>query len=119
MPGRHKHTATITRLPAVSETATRDAFGQRTTAGTSTTVWSGRGDYQDMSFRERRTIFGDEAVMSAGWFYPPLSCFQSTVRTDDRMTVTGDGVTVQGVIIDVDRLSRRVLLKVEKQPVTA
>lgn len=98
-------------------TGTRDAFGQATVA--TTCIYSGSGDYQDMSFKERRTIFGDEAVMSAGWFYFPDGAFPMTVRTDDRLTITGESVQVQGVIIDVDRLSRRVLLKVEKQPVAA
>jgi len=112
-------TATITHLGVAADAAARDDFGQPTTSATNTTVYSGRADYQDMTFREKRDAFGDEAVASAGWLYLPESAWVTTVRTDDRASVTGEGVTVSGVIVDVDRLSFRVSVRVESQPVVA
>lgn len=119
MPGKYAHEVTVSRLPAVSESASRNDFGQRTTAGTSSTIYSGQADYQDMSFRERRASFGDEAVASAGWVYFPLGCFPSSIRTDDRATIEGDEVTLAGVVVDVDRLSQRVLVRIEAEPSNA
>lgn len=72
-----------------------------------------------MSFRERRASFGDESAASAGWVYFPLGCFPSSIRTDDRATIEGDEVTRAGVVVDVDRLSQRVLVRIEAQPTAA
>ena len=117
------HTATIIRLGVNDPGDPRDDFGQPVTPDASTTIYSGAIDYQDLSFRERKTLFGDEMPMSAGWGFFPEGAFPSTVRTEDRMSVSGpaytpaDDVSVQGVIVDVDRVSGRVLMAVEAQPV--
>ena len=64
-------------------------------------------------------MFGDEAVDSAGWLFLPDTAWPTTIRTDDRASVTGEGVTVSGVIVNVDRLSMRVAVRVESQPIAA
>lgn len=115
----YTHTATITRLSVAADGASRDSFGQPVATTSSVCIYDGRADYQDMSFRERRDIFGDEAVASAGWLYLPETAFPPSVRTDDRVSITGDSVTRAGVVMDVDRLSMRLMVRVEAQPAAA
>lgn len=115
----YDHTATVIRLGVADSGDPRDDFGQPVTPATNTTVYSGSVDLQDMSFEEIRRRTGDESIKAANWVYFPEAVFPATIRTDDRITVTGEGVSVQGVVHTVDRLSYRVLLKVEAQPVAA
>ena len=110
------HTATITRLGVVAIDDPRDDFGQPVTPATNTEIYSGVADYQDMNFREKREAFGTESVDSFGWLYTPESAWPTDVRTDDTAAISGEGVSVSGVIVDVDRLSYRVLLKLDSQP---
>lgn len=115
----YEHTVVVTRLGVASDVAARDDFGQPTTPAANTTIYNDNGDFQDMNFEEIKRQTGDDTIKAAGWIYFPEESFPATIRTDDRASVTGEGVSVQGVIVKVDRLSYRVLLKIEAQPTAA
>ena len=103
----YRHTILIKKT-----TETGGGFGTPPTE-TVSTKYDGRCDVQDMSAEIKRTVFGDAFQKGGASVFFPRRRFPESVRVDDEVEATYEGITETGRVTDIDRLSDLVTVRWE------